>query len=104
MRLIGQLWKLSKKMAKENLRDECWMDSMSLFSVCIPKTSSFAQHHRPTKRALDAGILRDLQAFFWLRVFFCSQAESTPAPAPVTQTVETVEKVPFQKLIFGKWD
>jgi hypothetical protein len=23
--------------------------------------------------------------------FFCSQAESTPAPAPVTQTVETVE-------------
>jgi hypothetical protein len=33
------------------------------------------------------GILRDLRAFFWLRVFFCSQAESTPAPAPVTQTV-----------------
>jgi hypothetical protein len=33
------------------------------------------------------GILRDLQAFFWLRVFFCSQTLSTPTPAPVTQTV-----------------
>jgi len=27
----------------------------------------------------------------------------SPQP-PVTQAVETVEKVPFQKLIFGKWD
>ena len=29
---------------------------------------------------------------------------STPIPAPVTQTVETVEKVPFSKIIFEKWD
>jgi hypothetical protein len=36
--------------------------------------------------------------------FSCSQAESTPAHTPLTQTVETVEKVPFQKLIFEKWD
>jgi hypothetical protein len=35
---------------------------------------------------------------------YCSQTESTPAPAPGTQAVETVEKVPFQKLIFEKWD
>jgi hypothetical protein len=34
----------------------------------------------------------------------CSQTESTPAHLRVTQTVETVEKVPFQKLIFEKWD
>jgi hypothetical protein len=29
---------------------------------------------------------------------------STPAHPQVTQTVETVEKVPFQKLIFEKWE
>jgi len=33
------------------------------------------------------GIPRHFQAFSWLRVFSCSQAEFTPAPAPVTQTV-----------------
>jgi hypothetical protein len=32
--------------------------------------------------------------------FHCSQAISTPTPAPVTQAVETVEKVPIQKLVF----
>ncbi len=29
---------------------------------------------------------------------------SQPAPPPLTHTVETVEKVPFQKLIFEKWE
>jgi hypothetical protein len=29
---------------------------------------------------------------------------SRPAHPQVTQAVETVEKVPFRKLIFGKWD
>jgi len=33
------------------------------------------------------GILRDLQAFFWLQVFSTSQALSTPAHTRVTQTV-----------------
>jgi len=33
------------------------------------------------------GSLRDLQAFFWLRVFSTSQTLSTPTPARVTQTV-----------------
>jgi hypothetical protein len=36
-------------------------------------------------------------AAFWLRVFSTSQALSTPAHTQVTQTVETVEKVTFQK-------
>jgi hypothetical protein len=31
-------------------------------------------------------------------------ALSSPAHEPVTRAVETVEKVPFQKLIFEKWD
>jgi hypothetical protein len=53
---------------------------------------------------LTCGSRRDLGAFFWFRVFSTSQALSTPAPPPLTQTVETVEKVPFQKLIFEKWD
>jgi hypothetical protein len=33
------------------------------------------------------GILRDLQAFFWLRVFSTPQALSTPTHTRVTQTV-----------------
>jgi hypothetical protein len=33
------------------------------------------------------GILRGLQAFFWLRVFSTSQTLSTPAHTRVTQTV-----------------
>jgi len=36
---------------------------------------------------LTCGILRDLQAFFWLRVFSTPQALSTPAHTPLTQTV-----------------
>ena len=36
---------------------------------------------------LTCGSLRDLQAFFWLRVFSTSHAESTPAHPPLTQTV-----------------
>ena len=42
---------------------------MSLFSVCIPKMGSLAQHHRPTQRALDRGSLPHFQLFFWLRVY-----------------------------------
>jgi hypothetical protein len=38
---------------------------------------------------LTRGILRHLQAFFWLRVFLTSQAESTPTHTQLTQTVGT---------------
>ena len=38
------------------------------------------------------GSLRILQAFFWLRVFSTSQAESTPAHPPLTQTVRAEPK------------
>ena len=50
------------------------------------------------------GSLARFQAFFYASAF--SQADGVPPPAParVTQTVETVEKVTFQKLIFEKWD
>jgi len=37
------------------------------------------------------GILRDLQAFFWLQAFSAPK-QFSPHP-PLTQTVETVEKV-----------
>ncbi len=33
------------------------------------------------------GILRNLQAFFYASAFSGLESESTPAPAPVTQTV-----------------
>jgi len=47
-----------------------------------------------------AGIQCDLQAFSWLEVFSALRLLSAPAPRPpLTQTVETVEKVPFQKKI-----
>ena len=42
-----------------------------------------AQH----KRALDAGESAAIPSTFLASSFLCSQAESTPAPAPVTQTV-----------------
>jgi hypothetical protein len=44
------------------------------------------------------------QAVFYASAFSRSDGFAPSAPAPVTQAVETVEKVPFRKLIFGKWD
>jgi hypothetical protein len=40
-----------------------------------------------TKRALDAGDSAAFSSIFLASSFSCSQAESTPAPAPITQTV-----------------
>jgi hypothetical protein len=42
---------------------------------------------RLTKRALDAGDSARFTSIFLASSFSCSQAKSTPAPAPVTQTV-----------------
>ena len=46
-----------------------------------------------TKRAPDVWESARFSSIFLASSFLCCQAESTPAPAPVTQTVETVEKV-----------
>ena len=46
-----------------------------------------SQNRNPTKRALDAGESARFTCIFLASSFLCSQAESTPAPAPVTQTV-----------------
>jgi len=43
------------------------------------------------------GILARFQAFFYASTFFQSDGVPPPAPARVTQTVETVEKVPKSK-------
>ena len=45
------------------------------------------QKCRPTKRALDAGDSAAFLGIFLVSSFFCSEVESAPAPAPVTQTV-----------------
>jgi hypothetical protein len=66
----------------------------------------------PTQRAADKWDSAAFSSIFPWPVgqdrlassFLCSQIESMPAPAPVTPTVETVEKVSFQKLIFEKWE
>ncbi len=39
--------------------------------------------NRPTPRALDAGDSAAFSSIFLASSFFCSQAESTAAPAPV---------------------
>jgi hypothetical protein len=46
----------------------------------------------PTKRALDAGDSVAFSSIFLASSFFCSQTESTPAPAPVTPTVSPFVK------------
>jgi len=50
------------------------------------------------------GSRRVFRQFVWLGVGSVKMALSRPTHQRVTQTVETVEKVPFRKLIFGKWD
>ena len=68
--------------------------AVNLFGFAPYKKPAFWQAKNcPTKRAPDKW---DSAAFFdsfLASSFFCSQIESTPAPARVTQTVETVEKV-----------
>ena len=45
------------------------------------------QQRRRTKRAPDVWDSAAFSSIFLASSFFCSQAESTPAPAQVTQTV-----------------
>jgi hypothetical protein len=54
----------------------------------------------PAKRALNAGDSAVFSNIFLLRVF--PVPEQNPHPPPM-QTVETVEKITFQKLTFEKW-
>ena len=56
-----------------------------------------------TKRAVDWRDSARLTSIFLALGFSCSQALSKPARQPLTPAVETVEKVPFQKLTFEKW-
>jgi hypothetical protein len=50
------------------------------------------------------GSLRVFRQFAWLEVGSVKVAFSRPTHQRVTPAVETVEKVPFQKMIFEKWD
>jgi len=56
------------------------------------------------RRGRGGGSLRVFKQVAWLGVDSVKVALSHPAHQRVTQTVETVEKVPFRKLVFGKWD
>ncbi len=53
---------------------------------------------------LTGGILRRFRALPSPKQNPALEVVSTPAHPQVTQAVETVEKVPFQKLIFEKWE
>jgi hypothetical protein len=59
---------------------------------------------RPTPRALDGWDSVAFSSFINAQTESCSQSFIHARPPQVTQTVETVEKVPFQKLIFEKWE
>jgi hypothetical protein len=50
-------------------------------------TKRYNQQNCPTKRAQMLGILRDLQAFFWLRVFPAPKQSPRPPTYPLAQTV-----------------
>jgi hypothetical protein len=62
----------------------------------VYKTKMADDSVRPTKRVLDAGVSAAFSSTFPWPVsqdrldsgFFCSQIESTPAQAPVTQAVD----------------
>ena len=56
------------------------------------------------RRGWRGGSRRVFRRFVWLEADSGKVALSRPTHQRVTHTVETVEKVPFRKLIFGKWD
>jgi len=68
-----------------------------MFRQCLFQSTGLAQR-QPTKRAPDVWESARFSSIFLASSFSCSQTESTPAHLRVTQTVETVEKVTFQKL------
>jgi len=54
--------------------------------------------------ALDGWDSAAFSGFFHIRTESYSQSFIHALQPPVTRAVETVEKVPFQKLLFEKWD
>ncbi len=61
----------------------------------IPKGISDQHQHGLTKRALDAGDSAAFSSIFLASSFSYSQTESTPTPAPVTQTVRQPWQAPL---------
>src|SRR5450759_2173191 len=67
--------------------------------------------HGLTQRALDRWDSSPFSSIFLASSFFCSQAESTPAPEPVTQTVgrlkatkQPIHPIWHSETRFGRWD
>jgi len=58
----------------------CTAVSIDLWTIDLPRPPNH-------KILLDAGESAAFSSIFLASSFLCSQAESTPAPAPVTQTV-----------------
>ena len=63
----------------------------------IAEKSEFSNKMRLTQRALDAGDSARFTSSFLASSFLCCQAESTPAPAPVTQTVSLLSKPRYKE-------
>jgi len=71
---------------------------------CHSKVCPTQRPGKPRDNAPDAGDSGAIPSLFLRLSIFPVGRRSAAAPARVTQAVETVEKVPFRKLIFGKWD
>jgi len=67
-------------------REICWSSSVTM-RASDKRSVAYNKCRRLTKRALDAGDSARFTSIFLASSFFCSQTESTPAPAPLTQTV-----------------
>jgi hypothetical protein len=73
-------WLWSKSKLRVKSCQVCGGSGFQILSLAFIKVAQ--QSVQPT-----GGIRPDLQAFFWLRVFSCPQAESQPAHQRLTQTV-----------------
>ena len=74
---------------------------MAFWKITPPNTASRTSTRIIINWALGTAASRRAApsaSIFLASSFLCSQEESTPAHTPLTQTVETVEKVTFQKL------
>src|SRR5687768_6719044 len=70
-----------------DMKIKIWVKSGHLCGGSDFQQASLQVKSRPTKRAPDVWDSAAFSGIFLASSFSCSQAESTSAPAPVTQTV-----------------
>jgi hypothetical protein len=79
---------------------KCALDGFTKYIITI----LFGQKRSQHSVQLTVGRRRVFQVFFGLWAFSVSTASPPSHPPQLTHTVETVEKVSFQNMIFEKWE